>query len=485
MRPRSSISRGHRSPAFGFYCAYAAFVAYATLLPFQFQFGSAALRSKTHWVNWDPRTLTTGEPTPLTDLVANVLFFMPLGFIGVHGQRRRRSAELVFRSAFAGFMLSAAVEIAQFFTPDRNPATSDVITNTLGAALGAMLAVWARTRLQGAVLRRVTRWTAAEPMLPLFVGFGVLVVISALAPFDVAVSLSWVRHGLRVAQLDPHGTVLDWVHEIPIFLQYALLASLAWNVGRRLLPGNALSRAASCFMGIGLLAVGLEAAQVLVHSHVCSVRDAMGALAGTGAGILAAAFLMAAGWSRVGWTLTGVALAVSLAVRALQPFAFHFDAATLEHRVTFTTLIPYSSYYYKATVEALADFMDALLAYVPLAFVLARAQGLGRNARPRTGFGVACLCAGVALVLELLQLGLPSRHPEVSDILTAALGGGLGAYAWRWYASLAGVAAAAAAGAMHGLDPAPLPEEAAAMQLPPSTGPELVTVQPTAARPPV
>jgi VanZ family protein len=484
VRTRSSISRGHRSPAFGFYCAYAAFVAYATLLPFQFQFGAEALRNKTHWVNWDPRTLTTGEPTPLTDLVANVLFFMPLGFIGVHGQRRRRGVELVARSAFAGLVLSTCVEVAQFFTPERNPATSDVMTNTLGAALGAMFAVWARTRLQGPVLRRVRRWTALEPMLPLFVGFTALVIISALAPFDVAVSVSSVRHGLRIAQLDPHGNLLDWLHEIPIFLQYALLAGLGWSVGRRLLPWGAVPRLVCCILGIGLLAVGLEAVQVLVHSHVCSVRDAMGALAGTQAGIAGAALLAASGRSRAGWALTGVALVAGLAVRALQPFAFNFDAAVLQHRVTFTTLIPYSSYYYKATVEALADFMDALLAYVPLAFVLSRAQGPGPGGRPRTGFGVAFLCAGVALVLELLQLALPARHPEVSDILTAALGGGLGAYAWRWYASLADVTAGAAGGASDpGLDPGAAHALAAAVPKSQYSGPELVAVQPHGAVP--
>jgi hypothetical protein len=46
----------------------------------------------------------------------------------------------------------------------------------------------------------------------------------------------------------------------------------------------------------------------------------------------------------------------------------------------------------------------------------------------------------IALALEVLQLGMPRRYAEVSDVLTAGLGGVLGASAWRWVAHLGGLA---------------------------------------------
>jgi hypothetical protein len=148
--------RGRRSPAFAFFCAYALFVAYGTLLPFQFITDRAALAAKRDWINWNPMVLVTGEPTPITDLVMNVGFFVPLGFVAFHAQRRRGARSAVLRAAIAGFVLTTTVEALQFFTPTRNPATSDAHEHT-GCDAGALLAApdAAETKLRrGATTRR-------------------------------------------------------------------------------------------------------------------------------------------------------------------------------------------------------------------------------------------------------------------------------------------------------------------------------------------
>lgn len=435
-------ARPRRSPAFAFFCTYAAFVAYATLLPFQFFTDPDSIRSKTHLINWDPRYLTTGDETPLTDLVANVLFFIPVGFIGVHGQRPRRPGILILRSAAAGFGLSLLVEIAQLFTPSRNPATSDVLTNTLGAALGAGLAVFVRIQLEHAVLRRALAWTRREPLLPVLVAFALLVGIASLVPFDLGLSVSQLRSALRRAEFDPRVPLGNWAGEIPRMLQFTVLAGVAWHVSRRLFQGGRLLRLAICAAALGVFAVGLEVAQLFIRSHACSAVDAIAGLWGATVGVAVAAVLSATRRVHYGWWLVAVACLASLAVQALAPFHFDFSLAAVRARVNPHTLIPYSSYYYKATVAAVADFLDGLLAFVPLGFVLARASGARRAGELGTGARAALCCAAIALALELLQLGLPKRYPEVSDVLTAALGGGLGAFAWRWFAAL-GLPAAA------------------------------------------
>lgn len=69
------------------------------------------------------------------DVILNILLFVPLG-VGLALQGTR------FRWAiFAAFALSAAVETAQLFIPGRDPSIGDVITNTLGAAIGFALCV--------------------------------------------------------------------------------------------------------------------------------------------------------------------------------------------------------------------------------------------------------------------------------------------------------------------------------------------------------
>lgn len=70
---------------------------------------------------------------------ANVVLFVPLGFLLV----------ILFRSARIGVMvavmLSVSAELVQILLPDRLPSLRDVIANSAGAAIGALLA-WLFTR---------------------------------------------------------------------------------------------------------------------------------------------------------------------------------------------------------------------------------------------------------------------------------------------------------------------------------------------------
>src|SRR5213594_3407894 len=81
----------------------------------------------------------------LADGVLNAALFLPLGAaLSVAGWRPWRTIAL-------GALLSCGVETAQFVIPGRDPSLSDVLFNTLGTALGVVLAhtapaVWRPTR---------------------------------------------------------------------------------------------------------------------------------------------------------------------------------------------------------------------------------------------------------------------------------------------------------------------------------------------------
>jgi glycopeptide antibiotics resistance protein len=433
---RAARRRVRRSPAFAFFCAYALFVVYGTLLPFQFIGDRQLLAAKRAWINWNPMVLVTGEPTPITDLVMNVAFFVPLGFIAFHAQRRRSTTSAVLRAAVAGLVLTTTVEALQFFTPTRNPATSDVLTNTLGATLGALLAAYFRLRLETKLRRGATLWRARQPLLPILIGHVFLVMVAALVPFDLAPGISYLKRAVRAAQLDPRGLPLDWADLVQTAVPYAVLAGLGVYVLSRLRAGRSLARLLGCTAAAAVLALGLELLQLLVRSRVASTRDVLVAIAGAAVGGLVALVLGTGARARHGWTLVGLAYALTLALQALAPFRFDLDWQAMRARLTYTALIPYSSYYFKANVAAVADFLEGLLAYLPLAFVLSQTRARSGASQVRSGITVVGWCALYALGLEFLQLGLPRRHPEVSDVLTAALGAGLGAYAWRWFAAL-------------------------------------------------
>lgn len=102
-------------------------MAIITLAPFRFQLTPAhGLTSIWSW----------------SDLVMNVLMFVPFGF--VHQLTRPRGAPPEwFRVLLLGGSISAGIELLQLFAPSRYTSLLDVATNAVGALLGA----WLFTRL--------------------------------------------------------------------------------------------------------------------------------------------------------------------------------------------------------------------------------------------------------------------------------------------------------------------------------------------------
>ncbi len=79
----------------------------------------------------------------ITDLAINVAGFVPAGFFVcatlVSLRNGKRSVAL---TALVGLSLSLTIEVLQAYIPTRNSGTTDLITNTLGAAIGAALYVY-------------------------------------------------------------------------------------------------------------------------------------------------------------------------------------------------------------------------------------------------------------------------------------------------------------------------------------------------------
>ena len=124
----------HRSSAVPLAWLYAALVVYASLYPFE----------GWRWPELSPFAfLSLPWPRYWTafDLVANLLGYLPLGFLLLTAQIRqgRASGAAGLRAVLAAGSLSLLLELVQNGLPSRVASNVDVAVNIAGAALGAVL----------------------------------------------------------------------------------------------------------------------------------------------------------------------------------------------------------------------------------------------------------------------------------------------------------------------------------------------------------
>ena len=110
-------------------------IVYGSLFPFRFEDAGidslAALRAGLPWAR-----------TTRSDVVANVLLYLPFGACLAWMLAPRLGAALAFLAALAcGALLSTAIEVAQIYETRRVSSLADITFNTLGAGGGAALAL--------------------------------------------------------------------------------------------------------------------------------------------------------------------------------------------------------------------------------------------------------------------------------------------------------------------------------------------------------
>jgi VanZ family protein len=87
----------------------------------------------------------------LNDVAQNIVGFMPLGFVlGGYFALRRSRLQAILLAWLCGGFLSFTIEFLQYYVPRRGSGWTDVITNSTGTLLGALLArpEWVRGALR-------------------------------------------------------------------------------------------------------------------------------------------------------------------------------------------------------------------------------------------------------------------------------------------------------------------------------------------------
>lgn len=409
--------------------AYAALAIYGSLAPLRME----ARRAQATWDEYTLRMSAPIEVKSRSDWMANILLFAPLGFLAVGALTIDRPlpvacglAALVIIGCAA---LSAGIELTQVWFPDRTVSPNDVVAETVGAALGAglwlfagqpLLAAWRRLRQRlqldgqlGPVALLYSMWFALWQFMPLEL---------TLSPADVY--RKYRRgHVLVVPFYDPSASLGDWIWLVLVAaLTYLPLGCLLayWQA----IVGAPLSAAQA--LGWGVLISGCaEAAQLFVLSRDVTATEIVlggaftliGWLAARRAGVTArdgVAPIDPRRATRGVAILMLIAWCVLIATMIWEPFDFAWDLGAASAKAREVTLIPFADYERQENFNWLRHAVEHSGLFLALGVLTGVAGGRWR---------IAVLAGAVvfAVVVEAGQLLLPGRNPSITDVMLAAI----------------------------------------------------------------
>ena len=242
--------------------------------------------------------------------VSNILLFMPYGvlatWLGATLAPKRRGF-VILMVVLGGALLSLIAETMQVWLPERASALVDVITNTTGACIGAVIGwLWAARSTKR--WRRMARWLGQNRTTRLAVMAFTTVVIARLAPFDISPETFYLRFSLQDTSRAglPMSAMLAWArHPEPsrmlsiaarneflrVSVDFALFAGLVVVIGIAIISTGQRWRDRTfpiesiILFGVGLV-LATEFLQWPIRSRMMDASDALAGIMGVVLGSL-------------------------------------------------------------------------------------------------------------------------------------------------------------------------------------------------------
>ena len=317
------------------------------------------------------------DPIYGRDLLLNVALYVPFG-AGAYLAFRRPSRKLYsfVMPVLMGLALSTTIELIQVYEATRRSSLYDVIANGLGTASGVMVG--------SMFVRMSSRLRAAHA--------GALAILGCWIAYLCFPFLFVFESRLLAMKLN----VLlrsDWFTLIPLVSAFA-----SWFAAGLLFTEAGFRRPKRWLAASLIFLPG----QLFLFERQPLISQSIGAVAGV-------AVFLSMDKARRGWA--AVALVPALIVRGLAPFHFQTAASSFGW-------IPFVATLGADWHSAMLTLLEKLFYYSATIWSL-RAAGFSAHS-------AAALVAAALLGIELLQMYVPGRSPEITDpILALLIGYGL------------------------------------------------------------
>lgn len=416
---------------------FGAFAVYGSLVPLEFQavsFEEALDRfSRVPYLQLGIQSRA--------DFVANILLFVPLGFLlmgALRADRRGGIAAGIAGALVAGFAcaLANAIEFTQIYFPMRTVSLNDIFAETTGALIG--ISLWG---LFGQRLTDFMRGFFAERERPalivrLLAIYAAVFLVAQLMPLDIAITpgeLSEKHHAGRILVVPfsyPYTSPLlmlwDFISDMALSVPVGALAVLGWTAANRRRGFAAAAMLGMTFVGV------MEVAQLFIFSRYSDVTDLLTGTIGVLIGVTLAARRDSPVHSpqsvpsgfRLWPALGAIAWAGGVVIYHWYPFNFVVTGAMMDAQLPLLFSVPFGHYYFGSEFHAFTELSRKLMLSALLGALLWMALPPVRSRLARRLKSSGLWIAGFLFFagLEAGQLFLPGRIPDLTDAWVGTIG---------------------------------------------------------------
>jgi len=218
---------------------------------------------------------------------------------------------------------------------------------------------------------------------------------------------------------EPGQLTINFTDEFVVgfrFFLFAVITSL-WLRSVR----NALWPIAGILLSASI-GVFFELAQFIVLSRSPSIQDLFVVMVGCISGGIFA-LVVPKKISPIIWIVPMIMITLmTAAVQTLAPFEMRMAHVSMG-------MVPFLSYYQSSTFTAIANFLEGMITYIPLGFILQYAISRRRSAF----ILIVIIVAALAYGLEYAQGWIEGRYPDITDVIGAVIGAVIaGSLSLRW-----------------------------------------------------
>lgn len=393
--PHPPPPKSHQRITWAFALVYLLLIAYGSLYPLSgWDWHRGGL-----WILFQSFSL---KHLSRSDIITNLVVYIPLGLMMALAWRHRFSTGMrFFAVTLCGILLSISMEYLQSYLPARVSSVVDTLFNACGTLLGALLAHTLATHtITGTHLHRLRQRLFLPGPLP-NLGLVVLVLwaLSQLSPLVPSLDRGTLVFGIRPLLDVLRGTTGFNVAEA---LTYALnIAALGLIASTLMRPGQKLLTVFGVFV----------CAVLLLKIPVVSRQLSLEAIIGACAALILLPLLS---------SLSRYSRSLSAGLMVLLAYSIEqLHTGTGPHAATLHAMnwIPFRDQ--MENLAGLVDIVETLWPFSLLSYLVLLTQAR----RPRfIAVGGALLVFAFTFVLEWLQIRVPGRFADMTDVCLAVLG---------------------------------------------------------------